>query len=310
MNDVPPTGAPSWGTDRELDVGLACAALGEAFPELDTAALQPLGSGWDFDTFGIGLRWVARFPRRAEVAERIDTEVEVLPHVGTALKPLGIEVPELHAVGHAPGTFPYPFLVQRRIWGIPLESVGPSRFAIRLAAHLGEALAAVHALRPASELEQAQGDEAEWLAHASEALSAISAEVKDRIPKAIDWIESGAEIPPPYTGPARLLHNDLSPNHIRVARTGLGLLGLLDWSDVAVGDPARDFALLYSWGGPAVLEDMMRAYALELDEGFRERVRFMARVGSIATIRDMETTGGDVERHIEHTRKLFAGHQK
>ena len=65
--------------------------------------------------------------------------------------------------------------------------------------------------------------------------------------------------------------------------------------------------MLYSWAGPGGLDHMMPGYALDLDEGFSERVRFMARVGSIATLREMEAVGGDVEKHVGWTLKAFTG---
>jgi aminoglycoside phosphotransferase (APT) family kinase protein len=305
MSEIPP-----WGADRDLDLPGAQAAVEEAFPDLEVGELQFLGSGWDFDTVGLGLRWVARFPRRAEVAAGLEMEVQVMPTLSLALMRLGIEVPDLHGVAPETAAFPYPFLVQRRIWGLPLESVGPTRFAIRLAAHLGEAICAVHALEAPAGIAQAQGDEDEWLDHAVTAVKGLSPALRNRVPRAVAWVEGSPEVPGAYSGPPRLLHNDLSPHHVRVARTGLGVIGILDWTDIAAGDPARDFATLYSWGGPDILNNMLPRYSLELGAGFEERVVFMARVGSIAWLRDLEARDGESEeelaKHITWTVNAFS----
>ncbi len=303
MSEVPP-----WGSNRELDLEGARSALEEAFPDLESGDVQALGSGWDFDTFGIDLQWVARFPRRAEVVPAMETEYHMMPTLATELAPLGIEVPQVYGIGGPTATFPYPFLVQRRLWGLSLDSVGPSRFAIRLAPHLGQALSVVHSLVPPSGMQRAQGDEDKWLAETVAAVAELSPALRSRVPRAIEWIEGHPALPPPYPGPPRLLHNDLSPGHVRVARTGLGVLGILDWSDVASGDPARDFAILYSWGGPDVLKHMLPGYTLDLDDGFVERVVFMARLGSLTWLREVEMRGGkDVEPPIAWTLNAFSG---
>jgi aminoglycoside phosphotransferase (APT) family kinase protein len=298
---------PPWGADRPLELQSVESALAEAFSDLDAGDIQALGSGWDFDTFGIGLRWVARFPRRAEVAARLDPEIHTMPSLSDALRPLGIEVPDIHGVAPPTSAFPYSFLIQRRIWGLPLSAVGPSRFAIRLAAHLAKAFSAVHALDVPDGVERGQGDEDEWLAHATAAVAELSPALRERVPTAVKWIESAPSVPAAYAGPPRLLHNDMSPDHIRVARTGLGVIGILDWSDMAGGDPARDFATLYSWGGGEVLKNMLPAYTLNLDPGFRERVTFMARVSSVAWLRDVEVSGrGDLDQHVAWTTNAFS----
>jgi len=313
--------APHREADRELDVETVRSALSDAFPEFELGAVQPLGSGSDFDTFGIDLRWIARFPRHEAAVHALEAEARVMPQLAVALRELGIEVPEIHGVGAPSTVFSRPFLVQRRIWGLPLESVGPSRFAIRLAPHLGQALSTVHQLAPPDgpELERAMlgrpmGDNGEWLTRARAAASEMSAELRGRVAVAVDWVEGDPEVPDGYTGAPRLLHNDLWPHHVRVARTGLGVIGIFDWSDVALGDPARDFALLYSWGGPAILQAMLPGYSLEMDGGFAERVRFMARVGSIGRLCEIEAAdadleSGDLAKYVVWTLNAFASEE-
>lgn len=301
MSDV-----PEGETDRELDDAIVLSALGEVVPQLEVAEVQLLGSGRDFDTYGVGLRWVARFPRRAAVARLLHAEVQLLPVLEAALQPLAIEVPTVYAVAPATATFPHPFLVQRRLWGLPLESIRPFRFSVRLAAHLGEALSVVHGLTPPAELRNAPNDATTQLTHATEAIDAMSPKLRARIPQAVAWIEDTPALPTAYNGPPRLLHNRLSPGRIRVARTGLGLIGILDWSDVAAGDPARDLVQLHCWGGPPAVEAVLAAYTLELDEGLPERVRFLARVTSITTLRDVEIAGGDTEEHVAPMLESYA----
>jgi aminoglycoside phosphotransferase (APT) family kinase protein len=307
MTGEPPNAEPPGDAARGLTLEVARAALSEALPEIDLGDLKLIGSGNDFHTFGIDLRWVARFPRHAAADRAIEAETRTMPTLAHALADLGVDVPEVRATAQCTSAWPHPFLVQRRIWGLPIESVGPARFAIRMAAHLGQALGAVHALDTPAGFDRAQGDEREYLRHAAEAAADLSSETRARVPAAIDWLNGDPQVPAEHPGEPRLLHNDLWPEHIRAARTGLGVIGIFDWSDIAVGDPARDFAPLYCWAGPSVLDSMMLGYELEVDDGFPARVRFMARVESISSLREAEARGGDVEKHVGWTMNAFSG---
>jgi aminoglycoside 2''-phosphotransferase len=56
---------------------------------------------------------------------------------------------------------------------------------------------------------------------------------------------------------------DVSPDHVLIdERTG-DISGIIDWGDVAIGDPARDFIFLYEDWGDDFLRLALRAYARE-----------------------------------------------
>lgn len=57
-----------------------------------------------------------------------------------------------------------------------------------------------------------------------------------------------------------LLHGDLSPEHVLVD-AGNTVTGIIDFGDVAVGDPAWDFVYLYADYGIEFLESAVLAYA-------------------------------------------------
>ena len=67
-----------------------------------------------------------------------------------------------------------------------------------------------------------------------------------------------------------VIHADLAPEHVLVSATG-DLVGILDWEEVAVSDPAADFAWLTSI--PEVGERALAAYGGAPDAAFLERAR-------------------------------------
>jgi len=62
------------------------------------------------------------------------------------------------------------------------------------------------------------------------------------------------------------LHGDLKPPHV-FAENGR-FVGLIDWGDVAVGDPRYDLAR-FSINGPGALVPLLEGYGVDLDDGLR-----------------------------------------
>src|SRR5690606_13803533 len=58
-----------------------------------------------------------------------------------------------------------------------------------------------------------------------------------------------------------ILHADLSPEHVRFDPDAAVLTGVIDWGDVRIGDPARDFIFLYEDWGTDFLGIALDAYA-------------------------------------------------
>ena len=73
----------------------------------------------------------------------------------------------------------------------------------------------------------------------------------------IDHIWSPAmvldEVPPRFGGAPVLCHGDIAPEHILVDEAGGRVLGLIDFGDLLVGDPAIDLAGVCYLGGDAAL---------------------------------------------------------
>jgi len=213
---------PEWGADRPLDEGIVRRALAEALPDLKPSTVEPIGSGWDFDTWALGLQRVARFPRRAEVVETTLREARFMPKATAALRPLDIATPEVRALAEPTEAFPYPFLIQRRLWGLPLQALKPGRFSPRLARHLGRCIRAIHDLDCEDGLLEDSTDYADAeIEHALELTDRLDEALADRIAGPLEWLRTGPVGPPSYEGPLAVIHNDLSPEHVRIARTGL-----------------------------------------------------------------------------------------
>jgi aminoglycoside phosphotransferase (APT) family kinase protein len=61
-----------------------------------------------------------------------------------------------------------------------------------------------------------------------------------------------------------------------VDEPGQRVSGVIDWSDVAVGDRAIDFGGVVHWGGPDFLKDVLSHYGGPVNDGLIARARFFA----------------------------------
>lgn len=232
--------------------------LSASRPDLDE-------SGADFlvahATDASGTAWIAKSPRRPDVALRSDAERRAL----TLLRDhLPIDVPDwrlftgdLIAYPRLPG---HPAAVIDEdlgdwAWRFNRE-LPPDAFLDSLAA----GLAALHRIDPALAVD------AQLLVLHPDDIRAATAERVERardglvVPDNIwrrwhDWIGDSSSWP----SRSVVVHGDLHPGHILVDEHG-GVTGILDWSEAHVGDPATDFSLLYASVGLDALSALLGRY--------------------------------------------------
>ena len=300
-----------WDPDRALTHEDAAAIIAARFPSIDSAALQHIGSGWEFDAFLTSGGWVFRFPRRKESANLFESEARVHQLVAQAL-PAHVAIPRVELTGPPTLGFPYPFAGHRFIAGIPVDTA-PKEFLPTIAREIAAMLGAIHSIpeqraRAAGILEMDVNEEGrqEWLERGVDATGRLRG-LDPVVDHALRWLtEEG--VPPIATrgGPLCLIHHDLSPEHILVNPTTGTLSGVLDWTDAILGDPARDFVFLATWQGWPLVELVLRDYPLTVDRGFPHRLRSMAQLLSLIWLAFARDQGSELASHIQAVRHAFA----
>lgn len=58
-----------------------------------------------------------------------------------------------------------------------------------------------------------------------------------------------------------LLHADIAPGHLLFDPPAGNLTGVIDFGDIVIGEPARDFIYIYEDYGPEILEEVLSCYA-------------------------------------------------
>jgi len=223
---------------------LIADALGRS-PE----TVRELDHGYDFEVAIVDDEWVFRFPRRPAVAAALEVEIQLLPEIAPALP---VAVPMFEHISREPL-----FVAYRMIRGTRLvdeDGDGVRAF-----------VEALHALDPSPlPLEQADWVEAyrEQCAEFERlVLPLLGRQDETRAAQLFEEVETLVGFEP------AVLHADLGPDHFLVR--GGRLVGVIDWGDARVGDPALD----YSW----LLNVPFRDW--EVDAELRRRARFYHRLG-------------------------------
>ncbi len=245
---VAPTPRSHVGDDAHVPIDrlrLIAEALGRS-----PTTIAEIDDGYDFEVAIVDGEWVFRFPRRPGVEEALELEIAELPALASALP---VDVPSFEYVSRDPL-----FVGYRLIRGKPLvdeDADGVRAF-----------LEALHALdSPGLRLPV---DRPDWVGAYRDQCAEFERLVvpfldKDRRARArrlFDDAETLVDFEP------ALLHADLGPEHLLV-REGR-LVGVIDWGDMRMGDPALDYAWLLN--GPFADWDV--------DPALRRRARFYHRL--------------------------------
>jgi len=235
---------------------LACAAVRGLEPVCTRPHPCP---DWDIDAAvvedDLSRSWIVRAPRSPGAAARLDRETQLLTGL---LGWLPFSVPEVSGSVRLPSGGCA--VVHRTLTGNPLE---PSELAPGpgLAAALGRALAAVHEL-PERLVEDAglpvytaEEHRRRKLAELDRAAGTgfIPAGLLTRWEKAFE--EAGA-----WRFVPCVVHGDLAAENVLV--DDAEVLGILDWGEARVGDPADDLAWIAAGADQDCLESVLEAYAL------------------------------------------------
>lgn len=212
------------------------------FPSLSGEArdVEVVPSGWDRDIQLVDGRLLVRIPRHAEAVPAALAEARLLPILARTL-PTAIPRPLAVCVEHGA-------IVYERIPGEPATA---ARLTGPAGARVAEQVAAVlHDLRAlpvgvAAEAGIPDLSGARWLDHHTQLVArfkrlglrrlpdgrmAEAARFLTAVPELLERLGAVEDV--------GIVHADLGPDHVRCDDSGL--LGIIDWGDARLGDPAID----------------------------------------------------------------------
>lgn len=264
--------------EAAVDVGHDKAArlVALAAPDLHGTTLWKVGEGWDFQAFEVDDEWIVRFPKSQSAAGKLKFERKFLPILSNYL---AAPIPRYEIWSEGGEGFPFPFGGYRKLQGTTLEEY-PSASTITFQAmeQLGQALRCLHEF--SGEVARNAGIQTSMSDRLSEVVSqrhlleeSLPEELMSRCSRYVFGEVTEPLLPPDQQ---RLTHADLGMDHVLVDDNG-NISGIIDWSDMVIGDVAADFAHVWLWGGESALSTAVQAYGLHETAEFFRRVRFIGR---------------------------------
>ncbi|MGW1345551.1 phosphotransferase family protein [Kribbella sp. NPDC002412] len=230
--------------------------------------MRRLGAGLDNQAYEVNGELVVRLAREPGVVRR---EADLLEWVG---KVSTLPVPQPVFVLPEDGCLAY-----RKLGGTPLIDLPPevrSQCALRVAAELAGLLGVLHAVDVDQIADLVDIDDEPLDAWRDEAADIYASVASVLTPERQRSVEAFLQSPLPAPA-SRLVfsHNDLGIEHVLVDESTYDVAGVIDWSDAAICDPARDLGLILRDLGPAAYD--AAASRLPADEGLADRAWFYAR---------------------------------
>ncbi len=251
--------------------------------------VELFGEGYDFRVFEVDAQWLFRFPKRETSVTKLIMECRLLLGLG---KWVSLPVPSYEYIGELRDSSGRPFAGYRKLPGIPGDVAETVDWHMA-ARQLGLFLDKLHTYPVDRAREAGVSEQSDLVAHwrdkAFEELNR-SVDLNVDIHDLRRYLEN--DVFSPFEDAPRLVHNDLWAEHILVDLRSGGVSGIIDWGDAVIGDPAVDFAGLYTWCGESWLESVLESYTGTLDSEVISRARYLATCQAIHCI----TLGRDLLR--------------
>jgi aminoglycoside phosphotransferase (APT) family kinase protein len=242
------------------------------WPHLDIGTLLVVETGWDSLVADVDGRWIFRVPRGEAAARALLVEANLLPELAPDLP---ARVPVFEFVSIDPPCAGY-----RRIEGEPLD---PHHPPASIGPQLGRFLRALHSFSvdraralgvPGGRYEWRADLEADCAGFRARVLPLLDGEDRLRAEGLLDEVvnrESNFGFEP------ALVHADLGSDHILCSDDGL--LGVIDWGDVRIGDPAIDFSWAVNSLEASTVSSLIEAYGHLADGALIDRALSRHRLG-------------------------------
>lgn len=294
---------------NNLDHASAAMFLHQHLPGEDHASLEPIGYG-DFCLAFKSGNQVIRVARHLDAAAALRRESCTLKKIAAALP---LTIPQL--TYYSPQGFP-PFTIHDEVIGEVLTreiwESQPARARKNLASDLAAFLRALHSLP----IELGRSCDLMQL-DANQLAQALREEIANTIhgrlePEAQLQLEATLErwsLPSARYQHLALLHCDLGPGHVFYDPRSGHLTGVIDFGDIAIGDPARDFIYVYEDYGPLILREVLKRYAGKNAPKMMPEIRkwYLLEAISWTINRCAEKHEADIEHGLAEIRRELAG---
>jgi aminoglycoside phosphotransferase (APT) family kinase protein len=249
------------------------ALLSRHLPGYKVTSSVKLGEGLDNAAYEVNGELIVRASKQADHALRSESTRREADLLATVAGLSTLPVPEPIFMDARAGLLAYV-----KLPGLPLMD-HPVAEPAGLAPALGRFLSRLHQA-PLEKVEQLVERDAYPLPAWREDAQRDYQEIAEHLPAAARPLVEGflGRTPPAEPRAAAVFcHNDFGAEHVLVDAGANALTGIIDWTDAAITDPARDLALVYRDLGPEVFRLTLGYYEGPFEDADRERTVFYAR---------------------------------
>ena len=226
-----------------IDAALVEALIHEQFLQFTDLPVTAIDGGWDHRSFRLGADLSVRLPSAEPYAAQVEREHRWLPFLAPQLD---IPIPHPVALGAPSLIFPWRWAIRTWLAGVPAtgEPLGDS---IAFATEVGQFLRWLQAIAPQAGITPGDdnfhrgGPLRHYADEAATALTHFGDPIERRRGEAVlaQALASGTSTAP------RWLHGDVLPGNLLVEHDRL--IGVIDFGLMAVGDPACDLMIAWSY---------------------------------------------------------------
>jgi aminoglycoside phosphotransferase (APT) family kinase protein len=277
----------------KITAAVVASLVAEQFPQWADLDIEPVAlDGWDNTTFRLGEALSVRLPSADAYVPQVDKEHRWLPVLAPQL-PFPIPTPV--AMGRPGSGFPRPWSIYRWIDGDP-AIIGRVGDEIALAADLARFLVALYGIDAHDGPKAGQhsffrgGPLSTYDAQSREALELLGGEI-DRDAATAMW---DAAVTSKWDHPPVWVHGDVAASNLLVADGRL--VGVIDFGCSAVGDPACDLVMAWTFFAGNSTEAFRSG--LSLDEATWTRGRGWALWKALITLSREKRGQANVDQEV------------
>jgi len=248
----------------------------DELPDFFIASIRKIGEGDNSIALLINENIVFRFPKGDEARRNIKKEVEALAIIAPHLN---LPIPHFQYISKQQNFVGHPIIHGENFSSKIYHSLNEN-FQLKIQKSIGVFLNKLHHI-DLSNLVDSNLDTMDYREEYSNDLETaktliypvLSAEERDRITQ-IFTLYFRNKINFNYT-PA-LIHNDFSTDHILYNKTKNEISGIIDFGDLAIGDPDYDLLYLYESFGVGFIKKLLRCYPHGLPEILIGKLQFFS----------------------------------
>src|SRR3712207_1301678 len=262
--------------------------LAHHLPGYEVRSVAGLGEGLDNAAHEVNGELIVRTSKEPDLAKRAESTRREAGLLAAVAELSTLPVPKPIFADLQAGAIAY-----RRLPGLPLID-HPVAEPVLLAPDLGRFLGRLHGTpqrKFEGLVERCRYPLKAWLEDAEEDYMGVSGHLPAPARQRIEGFLG--RTPPAEPQTLAFCHNDLGAEHVLVDVEANAVTGIIDWTDAAITDPARDLALVYRDLGPEVCRMALAHYEGPFDGSDRERAIFYARCKLIEDLAHGLGTPGD-----------------